>query len=114
MALRQYCLLLDRGRAKLYLSSLTGDVYCQVRGTSVLTDGRWPTVRGVRDVAEGTLRVYVDGTLEGTTPDTTGGDFRCDAPVTLGAYLWGDHSRYLRGLIAAAEIRSLGRLVAAP
>jgi hypothetical protein len=114
MALRQYCLLLDHGVAKLYLSSPTGDVYCQVRGTSVLTDGRWHTVRGVRDVAGGALRIYVDGKLEGSTPDTTAGDFQSDAPVTIGAYLWGDHSRYLRGLVSAAEVKSLGRLAVAP
>jgi hypothetical protein len=114
MATRQYCLLLDRGRAKLYLSSPTGDVYCQIRGTSVLTDGRWHTVRGVRDVATGTLRISVDGHLEGSTPDTTGGDFQCTAPVTVGAYLWGDHSRYLRGRVREVEITSLGRLVDRP
>jgi len=111
MALRQYCLLLDRGRAKLYLSSPTGDVYCQVRGTRVLTDGRWHTVRGIREVSDGTLRIEVDGRLEGTVPDTTGGDFLSDAPVTIGAYLWGEHSRYLHGSVASAEVRTLGRLV---
>ena len=110
MALKQYCLMLADGRAKLYLSSPAGDIFCQVSGKSVLTDGKWHTVRGVRDVSDGTVKVYVDGKLEGTAPDTTGGDFACDAPVTIGAYLWGDHSRYLLGFIREVEIKSLGEL----
>jgi hypothetical protein len=76
----------------------------------VLTDGRWHTVRGVRDVADGTVRVYVDGELEGSSVDSTAGDFACAAPVALGAYLWGEHSRYLHGQLAEVEVRSLGHL----
>ena len=114
MDLKQYCLLLDRGRPKLYLSSPAGDVFCQASGSTLLTDGRWHTVRGVRDVSDQTVRVYVDGKLEGSAPDTTGGDFASTAPLTIGAYLWGDNTRYARGLIAEVEIRSLGRLVSGP
>ena len=114
MALKQYCLLLDRGRAKLYLSSPTGDVYCQAEGETVLTDGRWHTVRGLRDVSDQTVRVYVDGKLEGLVPDTTNGDFSCTAPLTIGAYLWGENTRYARGLIADVRVRSLGRLLPGP
>jgi len=110
MAMKQYCLMVASGRAKLYLSSPAGDIFCQATGKSILTDGKWHTVRGVRDVSDQTIRVYVDGRLEGLAPDTTGGDFACDAPLTIGAYLWGEHTRYLRGLIDDVEVQRLGRL----
>ena len=110
MALKQYCLTLDQGRAKLYLSSPDGDVNCSVTGTSVLSDGRWHTVRAVRDVGDGVLRVFVDGRLEGTAPDLTAGDFASMAPVAIGAYLWGANSRYARLDISSVEVKRLGRL----
>ena len=114
MATKQYCLMVAQGRANFYLSSPTGDIFCQATGTSILTDGKWHTVRGVRDVSDQTVRVYVDGKLEGLAPDTTGGDFACDAPLTIGAYLWGDRTRYLRGLVDDVEVKRLGRLINRP
>ena len=110
MALKQYCLTVSGGRARLYLSSPGGDVFCHATGKTLLTDGRWHTVRGVRDVSDGTVRVYVDGTLEGTAADITTGDFACTAPVTIGAYLWGANSCFAEALIDEVEITRLGRL----
>lgn len=111
MATRQYCFFLSDGHVKLYLSSPRGDVYCQVTGATVLNYDEWHLMRGVRDVSDGTIRVYVDGRLDGTAPDTTEGDFAADAPVTIGAYLWGEHTRYARGQIDDVVVSSLGRLV---
>lgn len=111
MAEKQYCFTLNKGRADLYLSSPRGDVFCHVLGEAVLTDGKWHTVRAMRDASDGTLRILVDGKLEGSAPDLTSGDFSATAPVTIGAYLWGEHSRFARGLIGEVTIRSLGKLV---
>jgi hypothetical protein len=111
MDLKQYCFTLFNGRAYLYLSSPRGDVISQVTGESMLTDGKWHTVRAVRDASDGTLRVFVDGKQEGVAADMTAGDFATTAPLTIGAYLWGDRSRYARGQIADVCIKSLGRLV---
>jgi hypothetical protein len=108
---KQYCLLLDGGLAVFYLSSPNGDTSCRVAGTSALTDGRWHVVRGARDVSDHTVRVYVDGRLETSVPDTTSGDFASGAPIAVGAYLWGEHTRYAEGLIDYLEIKTLGRLV---
>ncbi|MBI2301347.1 MAG: hypothetical protein HYU66_20760, partial [Armatimonadetes bacterium] len=94
MAERQYCLTLHDGRASLYLSSPNGAVWCRVLGETSLTDGRWHTLRAVRDAAAGELRMTVDGRLEGTAADLTTGDFASTAPLTIGAYLWGEHTRY--------------------
>jgi len=111
MADRQYCLMLSDGKLHFYLSSPRGDVFSSATGERVLTDGIWHTVRGVRDVSDGTVRVYVDGALDGESQDTTEGHFSSEAPLTIGAYLWGDRSRYARAEVAEAEVRSLGRLV---
>jgi len=111
MAMKQYCLTVSDGRARLYLSSPQGDVFCHATGKTMLADGRWHAVRGVRDVSDGTVSIYVDGELEAVAADLTTGDFASDAPLTIGAYLWGDHSRYAEGLIADVVIKSLGSLV---
>jgi hypothetical protein len=110
MSTKQYCLTLFNGRADLYLSSPAGDIISRVTGTSILTDGRWHTVRAVRDVAAGVLRMSVDGAEEATAADTTAGDFACTAPLTIGAYLWGDHTRYAAADFASATLTSLGHL----
>jgi hypothetical protein len=110
MDVKQYCFMVSEGRVKLYLSSPRGDVYSSATGRTILTDGRWHVLRGERDTAQGTISVYVDGRLEGVGADFTSGDFASPAPVTLGAYLWGDHSRYLDGEIDWVELRRLGRL----
>ncbi len=110
MAEKQYCLTLLNGRADLYLSSPAGDIISHVSGTSILTDGQWHTVRAVRDVAAGVLRISVDGAEEATAADMTSGDFTCTAPLTVGAYLWGDHTRYAQADFASATLTSLGHL----
>jgi len=111
MALRQYCLLLHRGRPRFYLSSPSGSVYSFVDGKSCIANGRWHHVRGVRDRAAQTLKLYVDGALDGEAGDRTAGDFCCKAPITIGAYLWGEHSSYAVGQFDDIVIKSLGRLV---
>lgn len=112
MATKQYCLFVDRGRVRFYLSSPRGRDYCFVLGKVLVADGRWHTVRAVRDAEEGVLKVFVDGELDALSPDATTGDFAATAPLALGAYLWGEHSRYMEGLLDEVTIRSLGKLVA--
>jgi len=41
-------------------------------GTTTPVAGQWYHVVGVRDKAAGTMKVYVNGRLEGTTPYTGG------------------------------------------
>jgi hypothetical protein len=108
MDLKQYCFMVSEGKLKLYLSSPAGDVFSSATGRTLLNDGEWHAVRGERDVADGTLNVYVDGKLEGSAPDATGGDFASQTPLTLGAYLWGEHSQYLDGEIDWVELRTTG------
>lgn len=114
MATRQYCLLLKRGYPRFYLSSPTGSVYSYVDGKKGLADGQWHHLRAVRDVAEGTLKLYVDAALDGESGDCTGGDFSSDAPIAIGAYLYGSRTQFGRGQIDEVEIKSLGKLVHAP
>jgi hypothetical protein len=114
MDLKQYCLTLQNGRADLYLSSPAGEVNCHVGGEAFLADGRWHDLRAVRDVADGMLRLTVDGRQDGESQDLTSGDFASSVPLTVGAYLWGEHSRYARAEIATLEVSSLGRMATVP
>jgi len=111
MSSKQYCLILKHGRPRFYLSSPEGRVFSFADARTSITDGKWHHVRGVRNVADGTVQVFVDGKLEGEKGDMTNGDFACDAPVAVGAYLWGDRTTYARGLLDDVEIKGLGRLV---
>ncbi len=110
MASKQYCLMLIAGKPRFYLSSPDGRTYAFADAKSFLADGRWHTVRGVRDAASDEIRVYVDGRLEGAAPDATRGDFASDAALAIGAYLWGPHTRFGRGLIDRVVVKRLGRL----
>lgn len=110
MASKQYCLFLRNGFARFYLSSPRGDVFACVNGRTSVVDGEWHTIRAVRNVREAALELYVDGKLDGDAGDATAGDFAASAPITIGAYLWGDRSRYAQGLIDDVKIMSLGKL----
>ena len=79
-------------------------------GRTVVTDGRWHRIRGMRDADSATVKVFVDGRLEGESPDITNGDFVCSAPVTIGAYLYGDRTCFAQGWFDDVEIVSLGQL----
>lgn len=111
MATRQYCLFLRRGCVRFYLSSPRGDVHSCVNGRTQVMDGQWHTIRAVRNVHTASLEIYVDDKLDGEAGDTTAGDFSANAPVAIGAYLYGDRTRYAQGLIDDVEIKSLGKLV---
>ena len=84
-----------------------------VDGTSVVTDGRWHPVRAVRDAASAELKILADGKLEATSPEFTAGGFCAAAPITIGAYLWGSHTRFARGLVDDVQITGLGRMIEA-
>ena len=114
MATKQYCLFLRRGRARFYLSSPRGNVFAFVNGKTMVADGQWHTIRAVRDAQDATLRIYIDGRLDGEAGDATAGDFASDAPVGIGAYLYGERTKYARGLIDDVAIKSLGKMVEGP
>jgi hypothetical protein len=67
-----------------------------LKGTSVIADGEWHHVIGVRDGAANQNRLYVDGVLEGTLNQTFAADFSApgNLPVAIG-YLtpWGDENQ---------------------
>jgi hypothetical protein len=108
---KQYVLAVSAaGQAYLYLSSPTGDINCAARGTTNVADGQWHTVRGVRDVADGTVKMFVDGRLDGLSADRTTSDFSTPQPLTLGAYFYGPRRFFCKGLIRDVVIKSLGEL----
>ena len=42
------------------------------QGTTIINDGQWHHIAGVRDTAAGEAKLFVDGVLEATLTDTTG------------------------------------------
>ena len=108
---KQYVLAVNAaGQAYLYLSSPTGDINCAARGTANVADGQWHTLRGVRDVADGTVKIFVDDRLDGLSADRTTDDFSTPQPLTLGAYFYGPRRFFCKGLIRDVVIKSLGEL----
>ena len=59
-----------RGRAAFILRDTTGILH-SVEGTTVLNTGGWHHVVAVREGSAGNLRIYVNGTPEGTTSSAT-------------------------------------------
>lgn len=57
-----------------------------VSSTTAIDDGEWHHVAAVRDAVANELRLYIDGVLEGTTPDVTTGDIANGLPLTVGAF----------------------------
>lgn len=57
----------DGGVAEFYLRDTNWNK-ALVTGTTDLTDGLWHHVVAVRDASAGEIRIYVDGTEEGSTP----------------------------------------------
>jgi len=108
MDVKQYCLLVRNGKARLYLSSPRGNNYSFVESKSIVSDGRWHTIRGVRDAADEMLFIYIDGKLDGLSWDLSTGDFSSGAPISIGAYLWGANTVFSRALIDDVEVKSLG------
>jgi hypothetical protein len=81
-----------------------GTEFCQVIGSSVINDGEWHHLVGVRDRSNGVSRVYVDGSLDGETPDTNANvEIPLDNYLTIGRR---SHSgeRYFNGLIDQLQI----------
>lgn len=73
----------DNSRMRFITCDLSNDLFGRTR----LTTGKWYHVAGVQDVENGTMKVYLDGELEGTlrlsgTPETTAGD------LFIGAREW--------------------------
>ena len=110
MATKQYCLFIRNGCPRLYLSSPKGNVFAHVNGKTIVTDGQWHTVRAVRNVQTASLELYVDDKLDAEAADTTAGDFSANVPVAIGAYLYGDRTKFAQGFIDEVEIKSLGKL----
>lgn len=54
--------------------------------TTAIDDDAWHHVAAVRDAGADELRIYIDGILEATTPDTTTGNIANGLPLTVGAF----------------------------
>lgn len=57
-----------------------------ITGATPVDDGEWHHVAWVREFAAQELRLYVDGELDATTPDTTTGNMITTSPIAAGAF----------------------------
>jgi len=65
----------------------SNNTHRQINGTSIITDGKWHYIVGVRDAGTDKNYLYVDGKLEGMQDSPNyGGHFSSDMPITMGAY----------------------------
>ncbi|MBM3767308.1 MAG: DUF1929 domain-containing protein, partial [Acidobacteria bacterium] len=71
----------------LYPSDSTNAVDAVVDGSTVPQPGVWYHVAGVHNATAKTIRIYVNGVLEGETPAPLGG-FVSNAPLTFGHAIW--------------------------
>lgn len=84
-------------------------------GTSIINNGAWHFVVGVRDVESKLIRLYVDGTADGTANDTVVGSTDAAESLAFGARSDGTHQyqgqidevRLYKRALTAAEIGEL-------
>jgi hypothetical protein len=65
-----FSLSIVSGKLQLRINDQGGDTLQYVQGSTTIVDGTWHTVAGVVDGVNKTLRVYVDGVLDGSTSFT--------------------------------------------
>jgi hypothetical protein len=86
-----------------------------LKGTTVIADGQWHQVIGVRDGVANQNRLYVDGVLEGTLNQTFVTDFSVpvNLPVTIGYLMPWDGENQLHLLGDIDEVAIFTRAVTA-
>ena len=57
--------------ARFFLVDDTGN-FAVIQGATIINDGQWHHIAGVRDSSAGEARLFVDGVLEASLADTTG------------------------------------------
>lgn len=102
---------------RMFVQASNGSVVNQFWGTTPVLDGAWHHVAYVfNQNFEGTIQIYVDGTLDGSQANSDGWSWPLDEPILLGQSndpYWrafngamDDFRQYNRGL-SDAEIRSV-------
>lgn len=91
----------DAGTANRAVFSVrdSDNIKFDVTGTTAINDGAWHHLVGVRDAAAKEIRIYVDGTLNGTTSSAEfTGNFSSTQPLTIG-YTTASPFYYFKGEI---------------
>ena len=81
----QWWLGCETGKAELIVKDVNL-VLGAAQSTTTIADGSFHHVVGLRDATNNELRLYVDGTLEATTPMTYTAGFGSGTPIYLGWY----------------------------
>ena len=95
------------------------DAATGIQGTTIINDGQWHHIAGVRDTSVGEMRLFVDGVLEASLPDTTGTFLEVNpVPWNIGnspgggtiKFPWDgfiDEVEFFNRALSAAEIRAI-------
>ncbi|MFC1711731.1 DUF2341 domain-containing protein [Patescibacteria group bacterium] len=83
-----YQLYVGANTARIILED--GSNYPAVESTSIVNDGDWHHVAGVRNVADDKIYIYVDGVLENSATDTTTSTISNSEDVTIGRFEGGN------------------------
>jgi hypothetical protein len=76
-----------------------------VTSSRTIHDGNWHHVAAVRDANSNELRIYIDGSLDGSKADTTTGSIANTLPITIASFN-GTSSRNLTGEIDWISVTS--------
>jgi len=86
------------GVAGVVLSTAVGGAYANVCATSVINDNQWHYVTFTWTVSGTSLKIYVDGQLEGTTTSTSG-TFNSNTAGNFAVGRGGDTTLYFTGSV---------------
>ncbi len=95
----------DRWAFTMPVADSTGSAVTQAVGSSSPRTGRWYHLAGVYDAVAHELRLYVDGTLQGTVPFTS--TWNATGALTAGRSRWGASMGWFAGDID--EVRAYQR-----
>ncbi|MDX1702139.1 MAG: LamG domain-containing protein, partial [Melioribacteraceae bacterium] len=75
------------GKAKFNVRSSQGNDNIVAESTTIVNDGKWHHIFGVKDVRSGSLKIYIDGVQEDEENTSYTGSFIGDADLSIGAYI---------------------------
>jgi len=74
------------GKARFSFRSSTGDDLFEISSISIINDGFWHQIVGVKSFDDFSLSIFVDGVLENSTQAIFNGSFTGINPITIGCF----------------------------
>ena len=84
------------GKARFSFRSSTGDDLLEISSTTIINDGLWHHIVGVKDFDNSSLKIYIDGILENTSQTIFNGNFTGSNSLTIGCF---NNNFYFAGVL---------------